>query len=240
MVSVEWNPIYIAEFRRRFPRADVRQGNIYQLDFPDDSFSNVVGLTPFSSLEYLDHAVAELWRVLKPGGRFFSFQDLIPNDDQVADRLLKRGLVPDPEHVMFFRSEQDRQEVVEALTHVYDFGDRAWREYKKILHRNAVVQNLYEYHEQWLATELKYAGFRILHQEDETEIYIGPREERHQQFCGRCSMDHNRDVAMFSTGSPRGPFREPHPSNISLPYRLLGDDIVERAIVWTTVAEKPQ
>ncbi len=240
MVSVEWNPIYIAEFRRRFPRADVRQGNIYQLDFPDDSFSNVVGLTPFSSLEYLDHAVAELWRVLKPGGRFFSFQDLIPNDDQVADRLLKRGLVPDPEHVMFFRSEQDRQEVVEALTHVYDFGDRAWREYKKILHRNAVVQNLYEYHEQWLATELKYRGFRILHQEDETEIYIGPREERHQQFCGRCSMDHNRDVAMFSTGSPRGPFREPHPSNISLPYRLLGDDIVERAIVWTTVAEKPQ
>jgi SAM-dependent methyltransferase len=241
MVCVEWNPNYIREFRQRFPQAQVRQGNIYQLGFPDASFSNVVGLTPFSSLQYLDHAVAELARVLKPGGKFISFQDLIPNDDETVQQLLKRGLVPDPTHVLFFRSERDRGQAAESLSHVWnEFGGHAWKEYKKVLHGNAAVQNLYEYHEQWLASELKYRGLKVSSQKDEVETYIGPREERHKSFCQHCSMDHNRDVGMFAYGNPRGPFIEPHPPNFSIPYRLLGDDIVERITVWTTVAEKPK
>ena len=241
MVSIEWNPNYIREFRQRFPQADVRQGNVYQLAFPAETFNNVAGFTPFSSLWYLDHAIAELWRVMKPSARFFSFQDLIPNDQQVVDQLLKRGLVADPDHVLFFRTERDRREVSQALSYVgNEFGGPEWKNYKRVLHQKAVVQNLYEYHEQWLATELKYRGFTILHQKDETELYIGPREDRHRLYCPRCSMDHNRDVCMFAYGNPRGPFKEPHPGNYTIPYRLIQDDIVEKVVVWTFVAEKPK
>jgi len=240
MVSAEWNPMYIAEFKARFHDADVRQGNIYDLKVPDETYRNVLGLTPFVSLWHLDHAVNEMWRVLKPGGRFFSFQDLIPNDDQTVDQLLKRGMVPDPTHVLFFRSEEKRAEVAEALTHVGgEFGGPEWKRYKRVLHANAKVQNLYEYSEQWLMTELKYRGFNILHANDDTEVYIGPREDRHKRLCGRCSMDHNRDIGMFMYGNPRGPFMEPHPVNYTVPYRLLGDDIVERVTVWSVIAEKP-
>ncbi|MFC2162852.1 class I SAM-dependent methyltransferase [Candidatus Altiarchaeota archaeon] len=243
MVSVEWNPMFVTKFKDRFPDASVRQGNIYKLDrkrFPDESVSNVIGLTPFSSLWNLDHATKEMWRVLKPGGRFFSFHDQLPNDEQVVDQLLNRGMVPDPSHVLFFRSEKDRNEVSESLSHVgQEFGGPAWKAYKKVFHRNARVQNLYEYHEQWLATELKYRGFNILKQADDVETWIGPRQERHQRLCGNCSMDHNRDIGMFHYGNARGPFMEPHPVNYTVPYRLLGGDVAERIVVWTMVAEKP-
>lgn len=241
MVSVEWDPNYLPEYKQRFPEADVRVGNIYRLGVPDGSYKNIVGFTPFSSLDYLDHAVAELWRVMQPGGRFFSFQDLLPNDEQVVNRLLARGLVPDPTRVLFFRTPKDRKQVADALTKVgEEFGGQAWKEYKKVFHRNTAVQNLYEYHETWLANELKYRGFKILHQNDDMEVHIGPRERRHASFCGHCGMDHNADIAMFHYGNPRGPFMEPHPSNVTIPGRLIGSDVVEKAIIWTTVAEKPK
>lgn len=49
------------------PHLDLRQGNVYHLDFPDNSFDYVMCLEVLEHLEHPEKALAELHRVAKKG-----------------------------------------------------------------------------------------------------------------------------------------------------------------------------
>jgi SAM-dependent methyltransferase len=73
-------PAALRVARRRFARAGLAatfvQGNVYGLPFPDDSFDI---LTSFGLLEHfadVDRVIAEMVRVIRPGGLFFA--DIVP------------------------------------------------------------------------------------------------------------------------------------------------------------------
>ncbi len=61
-------PSMIAEARRRDPMGDYRVGRAEQLDFPDNSFDLLVSYLSFIDIEHIDAAIAEMARVLAPGG----------------------------------------------------------------------------------------------------------------------------------------------------------------------------
>lgn len=74
------SPAALRVARRRFEREGLRAtytlGNVYQLPFPDDSFDI---LTSFGLLEHfadVDRVIAEMVRVIRPGGMFFA--DIVP------------------------------------------------------------------------------------------------------------------------------------------------------------------
>lgn len=67
-VGLDLDPRALREARREFPEFDYRQGSVYELPFEDASFGAV---TSFETLEHVDQplrAVAEITRVLEPGG----------------------------------------------------------------------------------------------------------------------------------------------------------------------------
>jgi len=51
-------------------RAEVMDASLEELPLPDDAFDAVVGTLVLCSVPRLDRALAEIHRVLKPGGRF--------------------------------------------------------------------------------------------------------------------------------------------------------------------------
>ncbi len=74
------SPAALAVARRRFQRGGLRGtyvlGNVYGLPFPDDTFDV---LTSFGLLEHfadVDRVIAEMVRVIRPGGMFFA--DIVP------------------------------------------------------------------------------------------------------------------------------------------------------------------
>jgi SAM-dependent methyltransferase len=76
LTLIEPNP----EFRRQLttvvptavPReVTVLDGDVHALDFPDASFDTVTASLVFCSVTNPQQALAEVYRVLKPGGRFF-------------------------------------------------------------------------------------------------------------------------------------------------------------------------
>lgn len=73
-------PAALRVARRRFARAGLRAdyalGNVYRLPFPNDTFDI---LTSFGLLEHfadVDNVIAEMVRVIRPGGMFFA--DIVP------------------------------------------------------------------------------------------------------------------------------------------------------------------
>ncbi len=73
-------PTALRVARRRFEREGLRAtytlGNVYSLPFPDDTFDI---LTSFGLLEHfadVDRVIAEMARVIRPGGMFFA--DIVP------------------------------------------------------------------------------------------------------------------------------------------------------------------
>jgi SAM-dependent methyltransferase len=58
----------LAEARRRDPKGDYRLGQAEALDFPDTSFDLVVSYLTLIDIADIDRAIAEMARVLRPGG----------------------------------------------------------------------------------------------------------------------------------------------------------------------------
>jgi ubiquinone/menaquinone biosynthesis C-methylase UbiE len=69
-IGVDISPTMVAEARRRFPSAEFRVGDAEQLDFPEASFDAVICPFGLLHLPEPDKALAEAFRVLKPGGRY--------------------------------------------------------------------------------------------------------------------------------------------------------------------------
>jgi ubiquinone/menaquinone biosynthesis C-methylase UbiE len=74
LTGIELSPamLAIAQERARASELepDFRQGDAQQLDFPDDSFDTVVCTLALCTIPDHGAAVAEVMRVLRPGGRF--------------------------------------------------------------------------------------------------------------------------------------------------------------------------
>jgi len=67
-VGIDPTEALIAEARRRDPDGDYRIGRAEQLDFPDASFDLVVSYLTLIDIPDLAAAIAEMARVLRPGG----------------------------------------------------------------------------------------------------------------------------------------------------------------------------
>lgn len=79
---------------REGPGVDV-VGSVYELPFEDHSFETVLCMVVMEHLEYPDKAIAEMKRVLKPGGKIIiSVPFLFPIHDSPGDywRFTKYGL----------------------------------------------------------------------------------------------------------------------------------------------------
>jgi ubiquinone/menaquinone biosynthesis C-methylase UbiE len=90
--GIDLNPALIAVARRNLAlagvRADLRQGTVEALPYPDATFDTVVNTMAFSG--YPDGAVAaaELARVLKPGGRLVLIDINFPHDGHRLGTIL--------------------------------------------------------------------------------------------------------------------------------------------------------
>lgn len=63
---------------------EVRQGNVYEIPFPDESFDLVCTREVLHLLPYPEKPVSEIFRVLKPGGQFIVGQILPFGEDDAA------------------------------------------------------------------------------------------------------------------------------------------------------------
>jgi SAM-dependent methyltransferase len=69
VAGVDTSPEMLAVARRRLPDADLREGSLESLPFPDASFDLAVCALALTHIPTLDGAIGELARVLRPGGR---------------------------------------------------------------------------------------------------------------------------------------------------------------------------
>lgn len=97
-------------------RSDLRRGSVYELPYPDAHFDLVASFSVFEHLHHFDKALAEVRRVLRPGGRFLlgmpavnkmmevSFRAIgfkgiddhhVTTPQQVAGRFHANGLIVD-------------------------------------------------------------------------------------------------------------------------------------------------
>ncbi|HET8626626.1 MAG TPA: methyltransferase domain-containing protein [Thermomicrobiales bacterium] len=96
LTGVELSPAMLALARGRAAAlgrdADLRLGDAQALDFPDESFDTVVAMLALSTIPDSRRAVAEAWRVLRPGGRLLLLDHVrSPNR---AVRAVQRALDP--------------------------------------------------------------------------------------------------------------------------------------------------
>ncbi len=95
VVGVELSPRMIEIARRRAEEAnveaDLRLGDAQNLDFPDERFDAVVCTLALCTIPDDERAVAEVFRALRPGGRFFLLEHVrSPNPVvRVAQRILE-------------------------------------------------------------------------------------------------------------------------------------------------------
>lgn len=95
VVGVELSPNMIEIARRRAEEAnlaaDLRVGDAQNLDFPDESFDAVVCTLSLCTIPDDRRAISEVFRVLRPGGRFFLLEHVrSPNSVvRAAQRVLE-------------------------------------------------------------------------------------------------------------------------------------------------------
>ena len=66
--GVDYQDEYVAYCRKTYPQAQYRIGNLESLDYPDASFDTVVMNQVIEHLENPERVLAELKRILRPGG----------------------------------------------------------------------------------------------------------------------------------------------------------------------------
>lgn len=257
VVNLDWNSGLLEALRKKYPQAQVKQGNVYKMPFPAENFGNVFSLTSFGSLWFLEQAIGEVARILKPGGRFFAFQDMNPNEIYQAEQLLRRGLICYGNTVFSFQRVCDPAflnrltEGIGYRTELPDLDD--WDDYQRIFNELMVMQNCHEYLEARLINELKYAGLRILYAGPETVFNVaqGGLYGHVYQFgsggpekLGVVTPD-AFDLPYFSLGQNRGPLKQ-------LPQIMfMGENAFEeirqaigrgkflqQTTIWAVIAEK--
>ena len=111
-VGVDLAPRMIArasELARELPRAEFVVGDSEQLPFADATFSALLCTSSYHHYPEPSRALAEMARVLAPGGRFVLGDGTADRAlARIADRLLRRV---DRSHVRLYRSE----ELVDAM-----------------------------------------------------------------------------------------------------------------------------
>jgi SAM-dependent methyltransferase len=109
VVGIDFSAPMLAEARRREPTVDFREGDAEALPFPDASFDAVVMSFGLLHLARPDEALAEAYRVLRPGGRL-GFTVWAKPEEAVAFGIVLRAIqrhgrldVPLPPGPPFFR-----------------------------------------------------------------------------------------------------------------------------------------
>jgi len=90
VAGVDTSPDMLAVARRRLPHADLRQASLEALPFADASFDLAVCSLALTHVPTLDVAIAELARVLRPGGRLV-LSDVHPAFVAVLDGQARFG-----------------------------------------------------------------------------------------------------------------------------------------------------
>jgi SAM-dependent methyltransferase len=89
-IDPTWNCVSVAHRRGGGP--EFAQAGAAQLPFPDKSFDGVVACLVFEHIREVDTAIAEVARVLQPGGRFCFFLNhpllQTPNSGWIDDQFL--------------------------------------------------------------------------------------------------------------------------------------------------------
>lgn len=249
ITHLDWNQEFLNIVQKRFPKAAVRQGNIYQMPFPEAHFGNVFSLTSFGSLWFLEQAIREVLRVLVPGGRFLYFQDMPPNEFYLAEQLFRRGMFGYGNKAFSLERLFDQKfldNLANSLGECFEeFDSKEWDEYQQTFNQLMVMQNCLEYFEARMINELKYAGFKVLYAGPESVFSVGHR----QPFCNLAALGCPRtvptDFPFFSIGQGRGPLRQ-------LPVLMFMEGnpfeeirqaigkgmLLEHSHIWAVIAEK--
>jgi SAM-dependent methyltransferase len=69
-IGIDFSSDMVADARKRFPELQIRIGDAERLDFRDDTFDAVVCAFGLLHLPRPGKAIAEAYRVLRPGGRY--------------------------------------------------------------------------------------------------------------------------------------------------------------------------
>ncbi len=245
-IHMDWNPTFIQHILEISKGANVRVGNIYEIPYEAERFWNVVGLTPFVSLWFLDHALAEVYRVLRPGGRFFAFQDILPNDPQMGEQLVKRGLHAYAGRAYSLEEIRDHSFLGNMAMEFSGEGEPdpdGSCGYRKEFNRLMVMQNPHEYLEAWLVNELKYAGFNVLYAGPETVFHVERRQLHHvdTDATGRIP---DPDIVFRKLGDGRGPITGgltlPGITDACIRQAIGPNRLLQESTIWSVIAEKPE
>ncbi len=100
LTGIDFSPGMLEVARRRSAQlnrpVELRMGDAQQLDFPDESFDSVVGTFALCAVADERRVVAEMWRVLRPGGQLLLADHVISSSAvfRAVEWLLEITCVP--------------------------------------------------------------------------------------------------------------------------------------------------
>jgi len=161
MVHTDPSEPALRVLRDRVPQARTRVAPADRLPFDDGTVAAVVGLCVFDALPDEAAAVAELRRVLRPGGRFLHFMDMATLLDAPFAKLAASSLVPIPN---VFGDPGDHEWPLDIVLVKRDWLDGLLRFAAQLGH--AAPTELREYFQAFcaapVATEVATSAFKAL------------------------------------------------------------------------------